>query len=229
MERDIFITRDKTNCLKCNSIIEKGEFSELEYTEDSWEAKNICLECAGLGNLVYLPRGDAALSRRARKESEQTAIVYRYNRSQKRRERQGILIQPAALEKAKEQCLADEEERKKRRQKDRKRRARKELSYQERFAEKIRELYPNCPSGVPHEIASHACEVSSGRVGRCKDAKELDAEMIRRAVVAYIRHNETFYDELFGTEYMYKKDEARELVADIIRKVLEEWKGNNNK
>jgi hypothetical protein len=39
-----------------------------------------CLDCADLGQLVLLERGDTALTRRAREESGMSAVVVRLNR-----------------------------------------------------------------------------------------------------------------------------------------------------
>src|SRR6266508_2370058 len=71
------------------------------------DAGPLCLDCADLGHLVFLPRGDAALSRRARRASNLSAVVVRFSRARKRYERQGILVEESALELAEEHCLAD--------------------------------------------------------------------------------------------------------------------------
>jgi hypothetical protein len=59
-----------------------------------------CLTCVGLDHLVYLPSGDAGVTRRARKASTLSAVVVRFARNRKRYERQGILVEPEALEQA---------------------------------------------------------------------------------------------------------------------------------
>ena len=59
-----------------------------------------CLTCAGLDHLVFLPAGDAGLTRRATKASPLTAVVMRFATNRKRYERQGILVEPSALEQA---------------------------------------------------------------------------------------------------------------------------------
>ena len=59
-----------------------------------------CMACAGLDHLVYLPSGDAGITRRARKASSLSAVVVRFSRTRKRYERQGILVEPEALEQA---------------------------------------------------------------------------------------------------------------------------------
>ena len=38
----------------------------------------LCMSCADLEHLVLLPRGDAALTRRARKHSRLSAVVVRF-------------------------------------------------------------------------------------------------------------------------------------------------------
>jgi hypothetical protein len=59
-----------------------------------------CLDCAHLGHLEYLPAGNAALTRHAKRLSDLSAVVVRWSRSRKRYERQGILADPAAFEQA---------------------------------------------------------------------------------------------------------------------------------
>jgi hypothetical protein len=56
-----------------------------------------CLGCVGLGNLEFLPAGDALLSRRVKAKSTRCAVVVRFSRSRRRYERQGLLVEPLAL------------------------------------------------------------------------------------------------------------------------------------
>jgi hypothetical protein len=69
----------------------------------------VCLRCADLDHLVFLPAGDAVLTRRARKTSALSAVVVRFSRARKRYERQGILVEERAVEQAKGECLNDDE------------------------------------------------------------------------------------------------------------------------
>ncbi|NEB78186.1 DUF2293 domain-containing protein, partial [Streptomyces sp. SID14478] len=64
------------------------------------EGRPRCLDCVDLGHLVYLPRGDTALTRRAREESALSAVVVRFHRRRGRYERQGVLVEEAALARA---------------------------------------------------------------------------------------------------------------------------------
>lgn len=58
------------------------------------------MTCAGMSHIVFLPRGDAAITRRAKRASGLSAVVGRFSRSRGRCERQGILVEQAALEPA---------------------------------------------------------------------------------------------------------------------------------
>ncbi|HEY2527154.1 MAG TPA: hypothetical protein VGJ20_04255 [Xanthobacteraceae bacterium] len=56
-----------------------------------------CLRWVGLGDLAYLPAGDALLSRRAKAKSARYAVVVRFSRTRRRYERQGLLVELQAL------------------------------------------------------------------------------------------------------------------------------------
>jgi hypothetical protein len=46
---------------------------------------------------VYLPAGDALLTRRAKAKSTRYVVVVRFSRTRRRYERQGLLVEPRAL------------------------------------------------------------------------------------------------------------------------------------
>jgi hypothetical protein len=71
-----------------------------------------------MDHLVFLGSGDAAPTRRARKRSGLSAVVVRFSRARKRYERQGVLVEQEALEQAEAECLADEELRGRRRERE---------------------------------------------------------------------------------------------------------------
>jgi hypothetical protein len=62
-----------------------------------------------MDHLVYLPSGDAKLSRRAKAASGLSAVVVRFSRARRRYERQGVLVEKDALARAEAQCRADVE------------------------------------------------------------------------------------------------------------------------
>jgi len=66
-----------------------------------------CLRCAGLDHLVWLPSGDAALTRRAGAGSKAKAVVVRFSRARKRYQRQGLLVEPEALRQAEAELAAE--------------------------------------------------------------------------------------------------------------------------
>jgi hypothetical protein len=179
------------------------------------------MTCADLDHLVFLPRGDAALTRRAKKSSSLSAVVVRFSRARGRYERQGILVEDQALERAEVECLADEEARGRRRAREEERRAEQDRGFQTAFAAAILERFPKCPTDRAKAVANHAAQRASGRVGRSASGRALVPEAVMLAVVASVRHVDTRYDELLmsGVEWA----EARALVRAEVDRVLEKW------
>ena len=70
--------------------------------------------------------------------------MVRFSRSRKRYERQGVLVEPAALEAAEVACLADEEARGRRRVRDEEPHATADVEFEAAFAGSILELFPGC-------------------------------------------------------------------------------------
>jgi hypothetical protein len=124
-------------------------------------------------------------------------------------------VEEKALEKAEEDCLADQEIRERRREREAERRDESDQLCLEKFAGRVRELYPGCPKGREKEIAAHACRKYSHRVGRSASAKRLDEEAVTLAVVAHIRHRETDYDELISKGY--ERFDARLTVKKMLK------------
>ncbi|HJS17670.1 MAG TPA: DUF2293 domain-containing protein [Anaerolineales bacterium] len=217
MDLKVFITTGESVCSECGE--ELGRHAWIMLVEGQGA---VCLTCADMDHLIFLPSGDAALTRRAGKHCTLSAVVLQWSRARKRYERQGLLVEEAALQRAEKECLADEEIRVRRREREAERRAELDQGYVMRFTARVRELFPNGPAGREQVIAEHACQKYSGRVGRCADAKRLDEEFIHLAVVAHIRHAETNYDE-FLAQGMERR-EARGEVQDEIDQVLARWK-----
>ncbi|MEU1160745.1 DUF2293 domain-containing protein [Streptomyces sp. NPDC005921] len=180
-----------------------------------------CLECADLAHLVFLPRGDTALTRRSREESALSAVVVRFNRRKARYERQGVLVEEAALARAEARCLADAEARRRRRARDAKRRAAADIRFTEAFAAEIRRLFPGCPAERARAIAAHASVRGSGRVGRTAAGRALTEGAVISAVVAGVRHVDTPYDQLLMSGV--PRYEARRRIAGTVEAVLREW------
>lgn len=182
----------------------------------------VCLSCADMDHLVFLASGDAALTRRAKAQSGLSAVVVRFSRARKRYERQGILVEEDALARAEEHCLADEEVRARRRERERLRRGEEDLELQDRMAAEIVRLFPGCPPERALTIARHAAARGSGRVGRSAAGRGLDPDAIELAVTASVRHRDTRYDELLmsGRE----RGQARAEVRAEVARVLGRWR-----
>ena len=181
----------------------------------------LCLACADLDHLVFLGRGDAALTRRASRHSTLRAVVVRFSRSRKRYERQGVMVEERALALAEQECLSDAEARRQARERAAQRRQELDTEYVRTFAQRVGELFPRCPADEREAIAEHACQKYSGRVGRSAAAKELEANAVALAVRAHIRHVHTRYDELLA--HGESRQEARGRVAEAVAEQLGRW------
>ncbi|MET9506268.1 DUF2293 domain-containing protein [Streptomyces sp. NPDC006622] len=180
-----------------------------------------CLGCADLGHLVFLPRGDTALTRRAREESPLSVVVVRFNRRRGRYERQGVLVEEAGLVRAEARCLADVEARRRRRVRDARRRAAQDARFAEAFAAEILRLFPGCPQDRADATAAHASVRGSGRVGRSAAGRALSEGAVVSAVVASVRHLDTSYDGLLMSGV--PRREARRRIAAGVEAVLGGW------
>jgi hypothetical protein len=200
-------------CAECGD--ESGDLLIMD------DAGPVCMSCADMDHLVFLPAGDAALTRRAKKASRLSAVVVRWSRARKRYERQGILAEEPALQEAERQCLADSDARLRRRERDAARRADEDVEFQRRFAARIAVLYPGCPAQRAQAIAGHAGLRGSGRVGRSAAGRALDEQAITLAVVASVRHEDTDYDDLLMSGV--GREEARERIRPAIDRVLAAW------
>ncbi len=85
------------------------------------------------------------MTRRARKHSRIAAVVLKWNYARKRYERQGLLVEKSALEKAEEECLADSEVRERRKLREAEKRTAVDQEYVESFAARIRTMFSRCP------------------------------------------------------------------------------------
>lgn len=182
----------------------------------------LCLDCADLGHLEYLPSGDATLTRRAKKASRLSAVVVRWSRARKRYERQGILAEAEAIERAEQECLSDAEVRARRREREQARRSDEDVRFQAEFADAIRELFPGCPASRAEAIARHAVTRGSSRIGRSAAGRALDPDAIHLAVAASVRHRDTDYDELLMSGI--DRETARYQVRDRVEDVLSGWR-----
>ncbi len=220
-EIKVFITHRDSTCGECGESLGAKAWITL-----AGEKGALCLSCADLDELVFLASGDAALTRRARKHSVLSAVVLKWSRARKRYERQGLLVEERALDLAEGECLADLEVRQRRKERAAGRRAELDETFVDRFAARIRDLFPRLAPGREQKIAEHACLKYSGRIGRSALGKKMDEHAVRLAVIAHIRHNETNYHELLGRGW--ERFDARSAVAERVDEVLSEWEASGS-
>jgi hypothetical protein len=202
------------NTWKCSECDAAGE--NLLIMEDGGP---LCLACADLDHLVYLPAGTVALTRRAKKASTLSAVVVRFSRARGRYERQGILVEEDALVLAEQECLADEEARLRRRIRDEEKRPGEDQAFREAFAREIVRLFPGCPPERAENMALRATMRGSGRVGRTAAGRDLDPEAVTLCVAAAVRHEETEYDQLLMAGM--PREDARSFVRSDVQRGLD--------
>jgi hypothetical protein len=203
------------SCSECQAEILQGELLFME------RGQPLCLACADLDHLEFLPAGDAAVTRRARKYSSLSAVVFRFSRARNHYERQGLLVTREAIARAEEECAADADVRATRRARDAERRQAEDRDLVDAMTQAILQRYPGCPADEAREIAAHTASRGSGRVGRSAAGRALDEQALDLAVRASIRHRHTNYDTLLmqGMERL----DARGMIRADIDRLLSEW------
>jgi hypothetical protein len=149
-------------------------------------------------------------------------VVVRFSRARKRYERQGVLLEEAALERAEEECLEDADRRGRRRERDNVRWAEQDRELAGRMMTAILRVFPGCPPGEAREIAKHTAVRGGGRVVRTAAGQHLEEGALTAAVIAHIRHCHTQYDELLMAGW--DRDHARQRVRELIDQVLDRWR-----
>ena len=127
-EIKVFISLQDSTCSECDENLGHKAWITLDREKGA-----LCLSCADLDHLIFLPSGDAALTRRSKKYSTLSAVVLKWSRARKRYERQGILVEEKGLELAEEECLADSEYRERRKERSALRRAELDKDYVHKF------------------------------------------------------------------------------------------------
>jgi hypothetical protein len=215
-ERVAFMIARDSACSECGTELFKHDF----LTMDGNQA--LCLQCAGLGDLEFLGAGDAAMTRRAKKYSQRSAVVLEFSRSRGRYERQGLLVEVAAIERAEQECASDADDRSRQRAKSALARKKEDQKLVEEMTRQIESLFPGCPADEARRIAAWTAERGSGRVGRSAAGRKLDDEALTLAVRASVRHNHTKYDELLAKGV--ERSDARELVRERMDGVIARWR-----
>lgn len=211
----VILTRREGKCAECGTEFFDG--SMIRMLKDQPH----CLDCADLGHLEFLTRGNTALTRRATKHSPLRAVVVQWARARQRYERQGILVTTEAIDRAEKECLEDAGVRERQRARAAERREGTETAYSANVTAVIRTMFPGCPTGDIEAITAWTCQKHSGRVGRSAAAKALDPQALKLAVIAHIRHEHTGYDRLLMRHG--DRESARAAVRPEIDHILRQW------
>lgn len=219
-EIKVFISDRDSQCSECKQ--ELGSHAWIFLNKDKGA---LCLSCADLDHLVFLPSGSHALTLRAKKHSKLYAVVLKWSKARKQYERQGLLVEEEALAKAELECGNDEKKRELSRAIAAEYRAELDAVYAKEFGKKVREVFPFLPAGRETVIAEHACRKYSGRIGRSVAAKAFDESSVHLAVTAHARHTETEYDELLLKGH--ERYDARESIGSKLDRILNKWESGN--
>lgn len=103
-ENNVYALYRPSRCHGCDRKLEKGEIVKLEQGLE--EQRAFCSKCAEIDGLEILPSGNAALTRLAKKYSSKCYVVMRWSEVWKAYERQGLYVEPAAVEKARSEAQA---------------------------------------------------------------------------------------------------------------------------
>lgn len=204
-----------SSCGECSEALGRGQ---LLWKEGDL---GLCMACAGLDHLVFLGRGNAALTRRARKYSRFSPVVVRFSRARKRYERQGVLVDEEALSRAEQECLPAHKSRLYAGLRAEWARENWDQAYFEDFVRQLAKLYPGCPRRAADKIARQACERHSRRSARTPSGKQPERPPVRQAVAAHVRNTATRYGELLVEGKT--RIQARKLVKSEVSAVLDEW------
>src|SRR5215471_113784 len=88
-----------SRCHNCDTSLAIGDIVKLKDNDEEREV--LCKRCAKLDDLEKLPSGNAVLTRLASKHSAVRFVVMRWSELWKCYERQGVLVERSALERAK--------------------------------------------------------------------------------------------------------------------------------
>jgi hypothetical protein len=131
----VFSILRNAKCAECGGELSSGSFLTFENNQPH------CLACADLDHLAFLGRGDVCVTRRAKKYSALSAVVLRFSRARSRYERQGILVEEPALDRAEEECEKDADKRAAKRAKAELQRVVEDKEFTAQMAEELRRLF----------------------------------------------------------------------------------------
>lgn len=174
-----------------------------------------------------LPPGDAALSRRIKKDGPSWTVKEAKGRKMFSR---GIWAPSQRIEALKQQLVTEREDPsyQKKLESGRKRRAEEQRQYVLEFTSAVQQFlnfayrYDSIEDKMAELISAHAVPVGSGTVARTQRISiEQRAES---AVIAWMRHQTTAYDDMQIPREKGKRREVRRMLAKRSRGLLERYR-----
>lgn len=99
----VFALSRSSRCFSCDKKLAVNDLVQLEPKDDDNEV--FCLTCAKLDHLQVLPSGNAKITRLAKKYSQTRFLIMKWSDTWKCYERQGLLVEAAALERARKESV----------------------------------------------------------------------------------------------------------------------------
>ena len=176
---------------------------------------------------TLLPPGDAALTRRVKAAGPSWTVQEKKGRKKFSR---GVYAPAERIESIR-QALVEERSSDayaKRRAADSRRREKKQAEYVGSFQEAVEQFlafapcYSSLASRLAEAVTKHATPVGSGTVAR---TQRIPIEQrAQAAVIAWMRHQTTAYDDMKIPRVKGKRREVRRMLAEQSRRLLEQYR-----
>jgi hypothetical protein len=173
---------------------------------------------------VFLAAGDAALTRRVKAAGPSWTVMTRRGR---RRFALGVWAPAAGVESARHRLAAERASPAHARKKeaDARRRAAAQAAYVAQFEQEVRGFlafsaaYADLSKKLAQAVTTHATPVGSGTVARTK--RLTVTRRAETAVIAWLRHNTTAYEQMNIPRVKGRRREVRRLLAEASRLLLD--------
>lgn len=94
----VYLLTRASRCYNCDAKLEPKSIVQLKQGEDEREV--LCRKCAGLDALEFLRSGNTKVTQLAKKYSGRTFVVMQWSELWKCYERQGLLLESQAIDRA---------------------------------------------------------------------------------------------------------------------------------
>lgn len=102
-DETVFALARASRCFGCDAKQEVDDIITLTSKKDEKEV--FCRKCSKLDDLVVLKPGNAQVTRLAKKYSKRHFVIMKWSELWKTYERQGLLVEPDALERARKEAV----------------------------------------------------------------------------------------------------------------------------